>query len=591
MPRSFSFLALSALALALAGCGLTLDPSEDDAGGRPTRDADLTRRDAGPPMDGDLPLDAGLSPDASLSSDAGGPSCPDEDGDGYTPCDGDCDDGDPTRYPGAPPICGDAIAQDCVSVGDDEVCGGFGTYVSETTGDDANPGTQAEPLETIAAGIAAAQRIVPGALLDVYVAEGLYDENIDVVEGVSLIGGFDPASWARDPQSYESELRATRHAGTLVPAGVTRATAIDGMVLTSLAATSASTLTIEANASPTVAGCRVEGPNTSGHSRAIDVNPTQVVSSGRPSIVGCEIQNGDARDGWGADTGGWGILVAESDVEIADVDVLLSDDNSHQRGIILRDAPSTASVSKARVTAEGRATVAEGIVVQGGGGQVDQSFVDPGGCQNGCAGIGLFRPQATTRVTNSVAFGGEGGGQRGTGLLVSMEGGVGTNPDIVVSSNFFMGTRGSVTRGSAGATLAIFDPSPVTVTLAVGRFTNNIFFSGTATPTIAFEEQTNQYVEPQLFHNNALYSLTGQPAVYLDDRLGPVALSALGSTGIYASNLNDSCGVDWTTVPPFVLATGSTCEDMGTTVDMPPADQDGDPRPNGTAPEIGPDEI
>ncbi|MCP4600358.1 MAG: SUMF1/EgtB/PvdO family nonheme iron enzyme [Proteobacteria bacterium] len=44
----------------------------------------------------------------------------DNDGDGYTENDGDCDDADSSKYPGATEICGDGIDQDCD--GSDQIC-------------------------------------------------------------------------------------------------------------------------------------------------------------------------------------------------------------------------------------------------------------------------------------------------------------------------------------------------------------------------------------------------------------------------------------------------------------------------------------
>ncbi|NIR42390.1 MAG: Ig-like domain-containing protein [Gemmatimonadetes bacterium] len=65
-----------------------------------------------------------------------------------------------------------------------------------TSGDDANPGTRAEPKRTIAAAIAAAQ--ADAGKSHVYVSSGTYSESVELVDAISLYGGYDAASdWAR----------------------------------------------------------------------------------------------------------------------------------------------------------------------------------------------------------------------------------------------------------------------------------------------------------------------------------------------------------------------------------------------------------
>ncbi len=67
-------------------------------------------------------------------------------------------------------------------------------------GSDSNPGTRAEPLATIQAAIDAADNGGQGA--DVYVAAGTYAESLTLRSRVSVYGGFDPTTWARDINAY-----------------------------------------------------------------------------------------------------------------------------------------------------------------------------------------------------------------------------------------------------------------------------------------------------------------------------------------------------------------------------------------------------
>jgi hypothetical protein len=91
--------------------------------------------------------------------------CEDQDGDGSSTCDRDCDDDDPAVFPGQPEVCGDGRDNDCDGVAD-QYCQGLGTFVSQLAGSDSNPGTESAPLQTVARGIAHAQQIGHG--VDVY---------------------------------------------------------------------------------------------------------------------------------------------------------------------------------------------------------------------------------------------------------------------------------------------------------------------------------------------------------------------------------------------------------------------------------------
>lgn len=98
-----------------------------------------------------------------------------------------------------------------------------------TDGSDSNSGTSWElAKKTVQAGIDAA-----AAGDEVRVAGGTYVENITLKEGVKLFGGFEGAGDVRNPNVYTTTLDGNQN-GSVVTAlsGITRATVIDGFVIT-----------------------------------------------------------------------------------------------------------------------------------------------------------------------------------------------------------------------------------------------------------------------------------------------------------------------------------------------------------------------
>lgn len=80
-------------------------------------------------------------------------------------------------------------------------------FVSATLGDDSNPGTMDKPKKTIGAGILAA---VAQNKRDVLISEGDYVENVTLVDGISLHGGYRASeNWKRYPGAYATVLGGT----------------------------------------------------------------------------------------------------------------------------------------------------------------------------------------------------------------------------------------------------------------------------------------------------------------------------------------------------------------------------------------------
>lgn len=95
------------------------------------------------------------------------------------------------------------------------------------TGNDANPGTRAQPFATIQAAIDAADNA--GASGDVYVAAGDYAESLILKSRVSVYGGFDPVTWTRDTAQFRPAIAG---GPTAVLGSVTNQLTLEGLAIT-----------------------------------------------------------------------------------------------------------------------------------------------------------------------------------------------------------------------------------------------------------------------------------------------------------------------------------------------------------------------
>jgi hypothetical protein len=148
-----------------------------------------------PPHEGGLLVRDTLLSQCVIPTD-GGAECPDFDGDGVRgPALGcstvgadDCDDTDPTTYPGAVEIPGDSLDNDCAGDGDAPIDESTGVFVAPLA---TGSGTRADPIGTVQAGVAAAES---AGKRWVFVAAGIYGSQ-SLTSSVNIMGGLDAATW------------------------------------------------------------------------------------------------------------------------------------------------------------------------------------------------------------------------------------------------------------------------------------------------------------------------------------------------------------------------------------------------------------
>jgi hypothetical protein len=96
----------------------------------------------------------------------------------------------------------DGVDQNCDGIDGDPA---NAIFVAET-GNDLNPGTPDQPVQTVHKGI---ERALEKGKKHVYVAQGDYPEAVALAEGVRVFGGFQPGFAVRDFKTYVSVIVGT----------------------------------------------------------------------------------------------------------------------------------------------------------------------------------------------------------------------------------------------------------------------------------------------------------------------------------------------------------------------------------------------
>lgn len=526
----------------------------------------------------------------------GGPCGVDEDGDGAKTCEGDCDDNDPRNFEGNQEICGDVNDNDCDGEGDEPFCQGLGTFVSAVTGNDLNPGTMVEPVATIAKGQANAQLI--GGSVDVYVGEGNYTADVDLIQDISLWGGHEcdsaPCTWSRDPTSYLSTITCVDQNGVRAGPGITSNTVLDGFKIlgTNLAIDnyeSAAAITIDQGA-PEVSNNEILAASAQCSTWCVG---TGIHVTGAIPGTGPPIHDNAVIVGSGNTQAGSGIYV--NDGAIADVrDNDVSGGSARvMRSIFVFNAAGTLVVDN--IVHAGACAGPErssfGVSVGGLGTvrveanriNVDLNQMGICACTDGfwCGGIELEggSPVIVNNVVSGIAS------ELSTAIMVR-DGEVAVG-EIIINANTLFGGGAIAAGTSAGIVTSI----SAGTTAFCGRIRNNIIRAGLSPERFAVFEAHSPggTCKPTEVEANALDNFI-QAYHQWDGSVG-TDIATVAELNIAfnsaPSNIDDDCALDMLT---FHIPVTSNCVDKGTVTDAPLTDFEGEIRPSGNGVDIGADE-
>jgi hypothetical protein len=497
-------------------------------------------------------------------------------------------------------------------------------YVSGAVGSDSNPGTQLLPLRSIGQALINGTQLLAMARVPVtvHVAGAHYPEKVTLVQGISLLGGYDcsaqPCSWSRNPAQFDTAILDQDFEGVLSPSGIDRATLFDGFRVVGMGGAPAAdpgsaAMTILSSA-PTVTGNTlaagtVTGGSTTPAKHSVGLAILGTIGGAGPLVSGNTITGGQSPDsstgvflrGTTGSGGGPAATLLGNTIRAGSARTAVG---VRATGTILGTLVSGNGISA------GNATTGEAWGIQVGGAMtIDSNRINvpngtnsAGSCaqppQTGWCG-GIASESSTSVITNNVVFGIS--SVRSTAVrLGEFEVPAGT---VVLNSNYLDGGGLSPTTQLAGVStavvVAIGSCGNCGLRGKVGRIRNNILAGGLNQDRFGIYEDgpTGKTTHPEALEacdfdvppaTGAISSLyrswdgtTGTRAIDIT-----VVNGFTFATGLVPSFAAD-CGIDPVS---FTLPQGSACIDAGTANEAPFLDRSGDARPQGQGFDVGPDE-
>jgi Putative metal-binding motif len=234
-----------------------------------------------------------------------------------------------------------------------------------------------------------------------------------------------------------------------------------------------------------------------------------------------------------------------------------------------------------------------GVYLLGASGVVVDRNIIEGGCGPTWV-TGVLADDSTARIQNNVigtslCTDSSTSGTDFVGLWVANGGGA-NEPNVHSNAIFGGGAPGSSCMSTGLALdLAIWSGTP---TGPLGIYRNNLIHPGECGTSRGVWERSVD-ADPRIFENNAVVDGMNVDALYLDENATVLSnesqVNGL-SDMVVADNIDQGCGFSYVPAGPVAIGSTSPCRNAGTLAGVPNWDYDGDSRPQGTAPDIGPDE-